>query len=96
MSRLPLIFDNERRCSVSLPHLDGKLLKRPELETFENLLEDVQECSLPRVRLSVKKDSSLLLVHTSQEELCDSDKDTKIRIVLTISCSSLLFLELLN
>ena len=96
MSRLPLIFDNERRCSVSLSHLDGKLLKRPELKTFENLLEDVQECSLSRVRLSVKKDSSLLLMDASQEELCDRDEDTKVRIVLTISCPSFLFLELLN
>lgn len=96
MSRLPLIFDNKRRYSVPLSHLDGKLLKRPESETFKNLTEDFQECSLPRVCLSVNKDSSLLLVLTSQEELRDSDEDTIVRVVVSTTCPSFLFLKILN
>ena len=96
MLRFPLIFDDEGRRSVPLPHLDGKLLLGPEAESLENLPEDFKERSLPGVCISVDKNTSLLLVCFPQKKLSGGHKDAIVWVVLTFTCLSLCLLEVLQ
>ena len=79
-----------------MSHLNGKLLLGPEAESLENLLEDFEERSLPRVGIPVDKNASLLLVYPPQKKLSDGYKDAIVWIVLTFMCLSLCLLKLLQ